>query len=461
MRSLALAVVLTGLSAILCQASASTLTPESIAADSGELKHLLASCCNGTNGLGNTGTNNIGIGNSGSRNIGINNSGTGNIGAFNGLGNSSSTSGNHNLGLGNGNGNTSVNSGNGNLGVGNGNGNASSNSGNGNVGAFNGNLNGIGNVGGNATYNGNNNVGAFNGNLNGNGNVGSNSGSYNGNDNVGVFNGNLNGNGNVGNDNGNFNGNGNVGAFNGNENGSGNVGQDNGNWNGNYNSGILNGNQNGNGNVGTLNGNENGNYNIGINNGNQNGNNNFGFNNGNQNGNGNVNVASTGLNSAASADFGVESQSLQTSSIKTLTPNPTASDGVAVDFGHFEQVYDFTLSKSSDVQFGGIAVGIFDFDMNLCYTAACSGSDLIDSGYNVPGTLLSITGGWDVNMGPGIYYLIVSGFGAPTGGAYLAGLIVTPVAATPIPPSILMLLTGLVPLACAFRLRRRGMLSAA
>jgi hypothetical protein len=456
---LALAIVLYGASAIVHRASAITLTPE-----------LLAGCCEnldgtgssgfdntGTNniGIGNTGNNNIGFGNNGNHNIGVENGSAGNLGAFNGRGNTSPTSGNSNIGVGNGNGNTSVESGNGNVGVGNGNGNESSHSGNGNVGAFNGNFNGIDNAGSETTYNGNNNVGAFNGNLNGVGNVGDGNGSYNGNNNVGIFNGNQNGNGNVGSDNGNGNGNGNVGAFNGNLNGAGNIGSASGNANGNNNTGTDNGNQNGNANIGAFNGNWNGNDNVGTDNGNQNGNGNVGAFNGNWNGNGNVNFNGRGPAAADLSEGGDVLQKASLTVLTTLSPNPTASDGEAVGFGKFENAYDFTLNEASDVQFGAIALGIFNFDMDLCATAMCLGSDIIDSGHVVHG-LLSIAGGWVSDLGPGTYYLLVSGFGARGGGAYLAGLIATPVATTPIPASVLMLLTGLAALACCCRYRPLG-----
>jgi hypothetical protein len=140
--------------------------------------------------------------------------------------------------------------------------------------------------------------------------------------------------------------------------------------------------------------------------------------------------------------------------VTTLTPDPTASDGEAVGFGEFKNSYDFTLNEASDVEFGGISVGIFDFYINLCSTAVCLASDIINSGYFVHG-LLSIAGGWETDLDPGTYYLLVSGFGSRGGGAYLAGIIATPVAATPVPASILELLTGLVAWAAAFAIGHR------
>jgi hypothetical protein len=482
---LVLAIVLIGARADLHRASAATLLPDLGAGPTAStlphlqgLKEQLADCCDnpggagssgpdntGTNniGIGNTGTNNIGIGNSGSRNIGFQNGSTGNLGAFNGLGNASRTSGNHNIGTGNGNGNTSVYSGNGNFGIGNGNGNASAYSGNGNVGAFNGNLNGIGS-GGDTTTNGNNNVGVLNGNLNGIGNGGVGNGSYNGNNNVGFANGNLNGNGNVGAGNGNNNGNNNAGAFNGNSNGSHNVGSDSGNTNGNDNFGFHNGNQNGNDNVGAYNGNTNGNANVGRDNGNWNGNGNVGAYNGNWNGNNNVNGFNAGLSprGAATPDPGASPSVAQQASLTTLTPNPTASDGEAVGPGAFEKTYDFTLNETRDVQFGAISLSIFDFDLDLCSTAACQGSEIINSGH-VVGGLLSIAGGWQPGLGAGTYYLLVSGFGARGGGAYFVGIIASPPATAPIPGALVMLLTGLAALAYCFRLsraRRAGLATA-
>lgn len=473
---LILAIVLIGASADLHRASATTLMPDfgvgpaTFAPPHLEgLKEQLADCCDnpgGTGssgpynniGIGNTGTNNIGIGNSGSRNIGFQNGSTGNLGAFNGLENASRTSGNNNIGIGNGNGNTSVYSGNGNVGTGNGNGNASAYSGNGNVGAFNGNLNGIGS-GGDTTTNGNNNVGVLNGNLNGIGNDGVGNGSYNGNNNAGFANGNLNGNGNVGSGNGNNNGNGNTGAFNGNSNGSRNIGSDSGNTNGNDNFGVQNGNQNGNDNVGAYNGNTNGNANVGIDNGNRNGNGNVGAYNGNWNGNNNNNVngfnAGRSHHGPATTDAGASAVVVQQASLTTLTPNPTASDGEAVGFGAFEKTYDFTLNEARDVQFGAISLGIFDFDLDLCSTAACEGSDIIDSGHVVHG-LLSIAGGWEPGLGAGTYYLLVSGFGSRGGGAYFVGIIASPLATAPIPGALVMLLTGLAALAYCFRLSVGG-----